>query len=94
MTSGRRIDPLINILTMLITILLLFGLLGEPVPAQAKLVTVTDIPNAIPEDLLWGQILREVRIEGNKYTREWVIRKALKSQIGHPYTQENARLSL
>ncbi len=94
MTSGRRIDPLISILTMLITILLLFGLIGEPVPAQAKLVTVTDIPNAIPEDLLWGQILREVRIEGNKYTREWVIRKALKSQIGHPYTEENARLDV
>ena len=74
--------------------LLLSLLLSAPTSAQAKLVTVTKIPRAIPEGLLWGQTLQEVRIEGNKYTREWIIRKALKSQIGHPYTQENAKLDV
>jgi len=75
-------------------VLLLVTALGEPVPAQAKLVTVEPIPRSIPDDLIYGQILREVRIEGNNYTREWIIRKAIKSQIGHPYTPENAKLDV
>ena len=75
---------------MLVTLLLTI-LAGSLAPAAAKLVTVEAIPNPIPDDLLYGEILREVRIEGNKYTREWIIRKAVRSEIGHPYTQDNAR---
>ena len=94
MTKSRT-DGLLTIpLDKLVVVLLLCGFLGGPVPGLAKLVTVTDIPRSIPDDLHFGEILQEVRIEGNKYTREWVIRTALKSQIGHPYTPENAKLDV
>ncbi len=76
---------------VLLAALLLTILAASLAPAAAKLVTVEPIPNPIPDDLLYGEILREVRIEGNKYTREWIIRKAVRSEIGHPYTQENAQ---
>ena len=80
--------------TPLYAFLLLSFLLAAPGTTAAKLVTVEPIPPAIPEGLHYGEILREVRIEGNKYTREWIILAAIKSQIGHPYTQENARLDV
>jgi outer membrane protein insertion porin family len=91
---GGRTEARSGFVASLITALLLFGLLGGPLPARAKLVSVTDIPTAIPEDLHYGEILREVRITGNRHTREWVILKAVKSQIGHPYTPENAKLDV
>ena len=80
-----------GLVAKLLTGLLLSVLLGGPASAIAKLVTIDPIPSAIPENLIYGEILREVRIEGNKYTREWIILKAVKSQIGHPYTPENAK---
>jgi outer membrane protein insertion porin family len=64
------------------------------IPAHANLVTITEVPPSIPKNLHWGEILREVRIEGNEHTREWVIRSTLKSQIGHPYIQEHAELDV
>ncbi len=63
-------------------------------PGIAKLVTITDIPRGIPNNLAFGEIVRAIRIDGNQYTRESVIRLAFKSRIGHPYTQENAKLDL
>ena len=75
-------------------ILLTACLVLGAVDASAKLVTIEKIPRGIPEDLAWGEIVREIRIEGNRYTREKIIRQAFKSRIGHPYTQENARLDL
>ena len=71
--------------------LLFCVLLGHPASTVAKLVLIEPIPPSIPEDLIYGEILREIRIEGNKYTREWIIRKAIRSEIGHPYTQSNAK---
>jgi outer membrane protein insertion porin family len=74
----------------LLAVLLVLLFQGLAVSAAAKLVTIEPIPTPIPEDLLFGEILREVRVEGNDYTREWIIRKAIRSEIGHPYTRYNA----
>ncbi len=93
-TNGMRSERRTRLLVKLFMALLVLGLLGRPVPGLAKLVTVEDIPHSIPDGLQFGEILREVRIEGNKYTREWIIQKAVKSQIGHPYTPENAKLDV
>ena len=93
-TNGMRSERRTRLLVKLFMALLVLGLLGSPVPGLAKLVTVEDIPHSIPDGLQFGEILREVRIEGNKYTREWIIQKAIKSQIGHPYTPENAKLDV
>ncbi len=79
-----------SLLTRLLAGLFLLILLGGPGSAVAKLVSIEPIPPSLPEGLLYGEILREIRVEGNKYTREWIILKAVKSQIGHPYTPENA----
>ncbi len=94
MRNGGRTASLPRICLPLITALFVFGLQNGPVPAQAKLVEITELPTAIPEGLHFGEILREIRIEGHKHTREWVIRAALKSQIGHPYIPENAQLDV
>ncbi len=103
-TSHRRRDNLVirgtgtfipsGPVTKLLMGLLLSVLLGGPSSAVAKLITVEPIPPAIPEGLPFGETLREIRIEGNKYTREWIILTAIKSQIGHPFTQENAKLDV
>ena len=75
---------------------LFFGvvLLVWGAPGIANVVTITDIPRGISNDLAFGEIVREIRIEGNHHTREYVIRLAFKSKVGYPYTQENARLDL
>jgi len=62
--------------------------------AQAKIITIEPLPPAFEENPPYGEIVREIRIEGNEHTRESVIRTALKSEVGHPYTEENARLDL
>jgi hypothetical protein len=64
---------------------------GDTVSATEEFISIVPIPPSIPEDLIYGKILREIRIEGNRYTREWIIRKAIRSEIGHPYTQSNAK---
>jgi outer membrane protein assembly factor BamA len=79
---------------IVIAALLTAGVIVWSTPTAAGLVTIEDIPQGIPADLAFGEILREIRIEGNDYTREDVIRMALKSRIGHPLTQENTRLDL
>lgn len=64
---------------------------ADPDSTADRFISITPIPPAIPDDLIYGEILREVRIEGNEYTREWIIRKAVRSQIGHPFTHSNAK---
>ncbi len=83
------VDRLAGVVLLMTTLIMLAS-----VPAGAKIVTMEDIPQGVPDDLAWGEILREIRIEGNEYTREYIIRMAFKSQIGHPYTQENAKRDL
>ena len=74
--------------------LLAASLMLNAAEAGTKLVNIVSIPHSVPEDLAWDGIVMEIRIEGNKHTREDVIRRTFKSQVGHPYTQENARLDL
>lgn len=62
--------------------------------SQAKIVTITEIPRGLPDGLTYGEILREIRIEGNRHTQESVILMAFKSKIGYPYTAENAKIDL
>jgi outer membrane protein assembly factor BamA len=57
---------------------------------MAKFFEIHKIKPALPENPPYGEIIREIRVTGNKYTREWIIKAALKSQVGHPYVQDNA----
>ena len=60
-------------------------------PTVAKLIKIEEVKPGLPEDAPYGQTIHEIRIVGNKYTRESVIRAAFKSKVGHIYTEENAR---
>ncbi|MFV1987333.1 MAG: BamA/TamA family outer membrane protein [Gemmatimonadota bacterium] len=48
------------------------------------------IPYPFAPDPPFGQIVREIRLEGNKNTRESVLRDNLASVVGQPYTEKNA----
>ena len=60
--------------------------------ACAKIISVEALPPAFEENPPYGAIVREIRVEGNEHTEASVILGVLKSQIGQPYTQENAHL--
>ena len=63
-------------------------------PCVAKIFKIEDVKPGLPEDAPYGQTVREIRIVGNKYTRESVIRSAFKSKVDNIYTEENARKDL
>lgn len=65
-----------------------------PITAEADFFEIHDIKPGLPPDPPYGQVVREIRIEGNKKTREDVIRRALKTQVGYVYTEENAEKDL
>ncbi|MDH3732452.1 MAG: BamA/TamA family outer membrane protein [Gemmatimonadota bacterium] len=48
------------------------------------------VPDPFAPDPPFGQIVREIRLEGNQNTRESVIRDNLVSVVGEPYTEEGA----
>ena len=56
-----------------------------------SLFSIQDIPSPFPESLPYGDMVREIRIEGNDHTRTWVIEMAMASKVGEPYTEESAR---
>lgn len=59
--------------------------------AGCSLFSVEDIPSPIPEYPPYGEIVREIRVEGNKHTRTWIITSAMASKVGEPYTEQSAR---
>ncbi len=70
----------------LATMVILVGL-----TAGCSLISIEDIPSPFPDSLPFGQVVREIRIEGNKHTRTWVVEMAMASKVGEPYTEESAR---
>jgi outer membrane protein assembly factor BamA len=56
-----------------------------------SLFSIENIPSPFPESLPYGEIVREIRLEGNKHTRGWVIEMAMDSEVGEPYTEESSR---
>jgi outer membrane protein assembly factor BamA len=64
------------------------------VPCTAKFVSIEDIPVGFAENPRYGEIIRMIHVEGNIHTRTWIIKSALKSKVGHPYTEETARKDL
>ena len=59
--------------------------------AGCSLFSAEDIPPLYPENPPYGEIVREIRVEGNKYTKTWIITSAMASTVGEPYTERNAR---
>ncbi|MDX1393028.1 MAG: BamA/TamA family outer membrane protein [Gemmatimonadota bacterium] len=54
-----------------------------------SLVHREPIPDPFPADAPFGEIVTEIRYEGNEHTRESVIRDNLETEVGEPYTEED-----
>jgi outer membrane protein assembly factor BamA len=54
--------------------------------------SVSDIPTPFGEDLAFGEVIKEIRVEGNKDTRTSLIYAAMRSKVGEIYTEESAEL--
>ena len=53
--------------------------------------SIEKITEPWPESPPYGEFVREIRLEGNGYTRDWIILAAMASTVGEPYTESTAR---
>jgi len=56
-----------------------------------SLISIDELSRPFPENQPYGQTVQEIRIEGNRHTRTWIVERAMASQVGEPYTEETAR---
>jgi len=56
-----------------------------------SLFSVEKVPLPFPEDLPYGEIVQEIRIEGNSHTRTWIVESAMASRVGEAYTEHTSR---
>jgi len=74
-------------------LVLLLGLaVGAWSPAAAAVVTIHDIDDGFARDPHYGEIIREIHVEGNNHTKEEVILEAMSSKVGESYTRDHAEL--
>lgn len=65
--------------------------LGLTVVASAcSLIQKRPVPEPFEPNPPYGEIVRDIELEGNRYTRESVIRDGLVSRVGEPYTEQSA----
>jgi outer membrane protein assembly factor BamA len=57
-----------------------------------SLFSVSDAPSTFHDDLTFGKVIEEVRLEGNKETRDDIVLAAMASKEGELYTREKAML--
>jgi len=68
----------------------LIGVIASAALASGcSLISIDPIPSPFPDSLPYGQIVQDIRVEGNRYTKTWVVEAALASQVGEPYTEAN-----
>jgi len=60
------------------------------VASGCSLFSVDTVPPPFPENPPFGEIVREIRIEGNSYTRTWIVEGAMSSKVGEPYTERGS----
>ncbi len=84
--KGRRNGVTFGSLKYLVCVL---GLAS--VASGCSLVSIEDIESPFPENPPYGEIIQEIRIEGNDYTRTWIVEAEMVSQVGEPYTEKSAQ---
>ncbi|MFC1799779.1 BamA/TamA family outer membrane protein [Candidatus Eisenbacteria bacterium] len=75
-------------LTGLVVQVLVPGLLLLILQSALVLASESETPE---QDALYGETIKEIRIVGAKYTKDFVIIRELKSKTGEPYIEANAR---
>jgi outer membrane protein assembly factor BamA len=66
---------------------LLLGLLALILPATLLLASDEA---AVSQEGLYGKTIKEIRIAGAEHTKDYVIRRELKSKVGQPYLESTA----
>ena len=66
-------------------------LLVASLASGCSLFSIDRIPAPFPETPDFGQVVREIRVKGNKHTKTWIVEAAISSKVGEPYTEESAR---
>ena len=60
------------------------------VATGCSLFSIETPPSVFPDSMPYGQIVQEIRIEGNSYTRTWIVEGAMASKVGDPYTERSS----
>jgi outer membrane protein assembly factor BamA len=71
--------------TLAVTVLLAISASG------CSLISIDPIPSPFPDSQPFGEVVREIRVEGNRYTKTWLVEAAMASRVGEPYTAESAQ---
>lgn len=59
---------------------------------SCSLIKVSDIPDPFADHRGYGKIIIEIKIEGLKYTNEYVVDRSMASKVGQTYTKHSAEL--
>jgi len=51
---------------------------------------VARIPSPYADDIVLGQVIKEIRLEGNHATDDWIILTSMATKVGDVYTEESA----
>ncbi len=62
--------------------------------AQASFLEIEAIEQDYADESSYGQVITEIKVEGNEYTRESIILRAISSLVGMTYTLDLARQDL
>ena len=71
---------------------LLTPLVVAGVASGCGLFSIESLEPPFPENPPFGQVVQEIRVEGNRHTRTWIIESAMASRVGEPYTSRNAEI--
>ncbi|MCK5407962.1 MAG: hypothetical protein KAJ37_10920, partial [Candidatus Krumholzibacteria bacterium] len=55
-------------------------------------ISRSPIPGPFAEDITFGEVIIEIRLEGNSIVKDDIIYKAMKSKPGEIYTEESATI--
>ena len=62
--------------------------------SACTLFSVSKIPDIYTGDVIFDKTIREIKIEGLKYTKEFVVYRSLASKVSQTYTKQTAELDL
>ena len=57
-----------------------------------SLIHVSDIPDLYTDDVIYEKMIREIKIEGLRHTRDYVVKRSMASKVGQVYTKQSASL--
>ncbi|UCH84933.1 MAG: hypothetical protein JSW50_04390, partial [Candidatus Latescibacterota bacterium] len=81
MRKHRPFEKLFLVLLLPMSLLLTGGFIEK-----------SPIPGPFAEDITFGEVIKEIRLEGNDIVKDDIVLMAMKSKPGEIYTEESATL--